>query len=293
MLIGRNIKRIGNCVNATTPLEFECLIDGYKWKTSSSNVIDRGTGCPKCNKCSKLTNEILDERLKSKNVVTFSEYKSLKHEMQFQCKICNHIWANKPNDMLSIRGCPKCYKVIWITNEIVDERLLLENIPIKRIGEYESSLKKLKFQCIICNHTWDSLFNNILKAGHRCTNCSVSLRQEKLTKHLIEKYIKYDVLEYQKKIYIDNKRRYPDFYLEIGNNKIIIEYNGRQHYMPVKFGGISLDEALKNFEQQKIRDNLLKDYCKINGIHFFEIPYTLNNVQMEDFIKNINKIFNL
>lgn len=29
-----------------------------------------------------------------------------------------------------------------------------------------------------------------------------------------------------------------DFYLEINNNKYIIEYNGEQHYRPVKhFGG--------------------------------------------------------
>lgn len=57
-----------------------------------------------------------------------------------------------------------------------------------------------------------------------------------------------------------------DFYIPSKN--CVIEYNGRQHYMPIEhFGG-----QLK-FEKQQIRDNNLRNYCKINKINLIEIPY--------------------
>lgn len=34
--------------NAHTKLNLECLKDGYKWVASSNNVINKGSGCPKC-----------------------------------------------------------------------------------------------------------------------------------------------------------------------------------------------------------------------------------------------------
>ena len=58
-----------------------------------------------------------------------------------------------------------------------------------------------------------------------------------------------------------------DFYLPKHNT--IIEYNGQQHYYPVKwFGG---EEA---FEHQQERDHALRLYCKEHQIRLVEIPYT-------------------
>ena len=68
-----------------------------------------------------------------------------------------------------------------------------------------------------------------------------------------------------------------DFYLPI--NKIVIEYNGEQHYRPnVFFGGI------KGFKLTQKRDKLKKDYCNDNGIKFEEIRFD------EDIEKRLDEI---
>ena len=55
-----------------------------------------------------------------------------------------------------------------------------------------------------------------------------------------------------------------DFMIDYNNTKIFIEYNGRQHYKPVNFGGISMERATENFRKQQINDQIKKDYCKEN-----------------------------
>jgi hypothetical protein len=48
-IIGRSVLRIGEVVDAKTPIEWICLLDNYKWKASPDNI-KRGRGCPQCAK---------------------------------------------------------------------------------------------------------------------------------------------------------------------------------------------------------------------------------------------------
>jgi len=61
-----------------------------------------------------------------------------------------------------------------------------------------------------------------------------------------------------------------DFYLITNKGEeIVVEYNGKQHYIAQKvFGG---EEAL---EFQKVKDKIKSDYCRENGIKLIVIPYT-------------------
>lgn len=57
-----------------------------------------------------------------------------------------------------------------------------------------------------------------------------------------------------------------DFYLPKYNT--FIEYNGQQHYRPVKiFGGEG------NFKKQLERDTYVREYCSKNKINLIEISY--------------------
>lgn len=70
------------------------------------------------------------------------------------------------------------------------------------------------------------------------------------------------------------KRKLPfDFYLP--QYKMVIEYNGQQHYEPVKiFGGE------ENYKQTVIRDEIKKKYCEENNIKMITIPYwDFNNIE--------------
>ena len=57
-----------------------------------------------------------------------------------------------------------------------------------------------------------------------------------------------------------------DFFIPSKN--LIVEYNGAQHYKPVKlFGGA------KTFHKQQERDKNVREYCKVNNIKLLEISY--------------------
>jgi DNA-directed RNA polymerase subunit M/transcription elongation factor TFIIS len=57
-----------------------------------------------------------------------------------------------------------------------------------------------------------------------------------------------------------------DFYIK--SLKVIIEYNGEQHYKPVKFFG-----GNKKHKIQLERDIILRQYCERHKIKLIEIPY--------------------
>ena len=61
----------------------------------------------------------------------------------------------------------------------------------------------------------------------------------------------------------------PDFYFVIDNRKIIVEYNGQQHYeVDTHF---FKEKAQSRYNDQIIRDKYLRNYCKDNNIILIEI----------------------
>ena len=73
-----------------------------------------------------------------------------------------------------------------------------------------------------------------------------------------------------------------DYYLPDFN--MCIEYDGRQHFEPVRFGGISEEEALDNLKLTQAHDLIKTNYCISNNIHLLRIPYQEHN-NIETLIK--------
>ena len=65
-----------------------------------------------------------------------------------------------------------------------------------------------------------------------------------------------------------------DFIIKTKNEPLFIEYDGRAHFMPVNFGGISQEKAESNLIKQQAHDKLKNDYCNENGYLLLRIPYT-------------------
>jgi very-short-patch-repair endonuclease len=57
------------------------------------------------------------------------------------------------------------------------------------------------------------------------------------------------------------------------NHKRVFEFDGIQHFMPVRFGGISQEQAEENFRKQQEHDKLKDDFCKENGYKMVRISY--------------------
>jgi len=76
-----------------------------------------------------------------------------------------------------------------------------------------------------------------------------------------------------------NKRRLPfDFYLP--DHNICIEFQGMQHFFPIKhFGGI------EKFKKQIFNDNIKKEYCEYNNIKLIIIRY--DDIDIQKIIEEI------
>jgi hypothetical protein len=68
-----------------------------------------------------------------------------------------------------------------------------------------------------------------------------------------------------------------DFIIYINNTKVYVEVQGKQHYEPIGFNGEDDDVKKHMFYNQKIRDNIKKEFAKKNGI-FIELDYSEGNL---------------
>lgn len=288
-LIENNIPiiRIGNYIRSKDKIDFKCLICNHIWPTRP-NGIKQGNRCPECNKERmrlEYKQELKNLRRKSKeqfiieaNIIhknkydySLIEYKNTYTDINIICK--NHGPFNQsPHHHLQGRGCKQCgieshiQKTIF-TNEIVDNYLLNNNICIKRVDNYIHSQIYMNWQCLNCNHIWPAKPTDILRArGSGCPICAKPKNEKIIRTYLNDINIDF-IHNYCFKF--DNKKFFVDFYIKSMN--LIIEYNGEQHYEPVCFNGMSKSQANIKFENQKIRDNKLRKYCKDNNINLLEI----------------------
>lgn len=291
----KTYKRISDYISCNNIMSWQCLNDGNIFTRSFSNIRKEDQPCLVCkNKVIiKWNNTLIDEYLIKNNIPLkrLSDYKSNKKRMLWQCTIDNHQWEIRFSSILqNIKyfgdtGCKLCYrdrKTKW-TNETLDAFLKQNDIKLKRIGNVCGYKEKIKMKCLIDNHEWDANLSSIVSEKSGCPLCKNKM--EKKVFGYIEKYIKYDSFEYQKRYKFNNRLYIVDFYLEINNKSIIVEYNGKQHYFPIKYMG-----GESKFQKTKRRDEEMRQYCKENGIYLLEIPYNLKKDEVINRLQALNNL---
>lgn len=114
LLSGRDVIRIGDYVNAHTKILFRCtkISCGYMWESSPNNTVRKRQGCPKCAGHIKLTEEIVDERLKLRPLKRLGIIDGNARKTLFRClhESCGNEWMGIPSSILDGGGCPSCAK---------------------------------------------------------------------------------------------------------------------------------------------------------------------------------------
>lgn len=190
-LSDRNIKRLSEYKNNKLKMKWKCLICCYEWETNSKSIINNKTGCARCNGTSKLTNGIVDERLKeiNSNFVRIDDYINLKTKIKFKCEKCQQIEIISPYQIFNRkRKCKACSSYIKIlTNEIFDIKIKNINENIERISDIKGSNVRCKFKCKKCQHKWETKPNNILSSNKTgCPKCNGGI---KLNEKDVDKYL--------------------------------------------------------------------------------------------------------
>lgn len=190
-----------------------------------------------------------------------------------QCN-CGGIYDVTVHDLKSghVRYCPQCAhrrKAMSHIGERYGKLIILDIIPDK-----EKRTKNGGYYCIAqcdCGETITIPLTMILRKNGQqsCGQCSVSKGENKI-KELLQThgvvFTQQETFNGKLKMKASARSCAVDFYLP--NQKIVIEYNGQQHYRPVNyFGGV------ENFNKQKTRDRWKASYCKEHHLKLIVIPY--------------------
>jgi len=261
-------------VNNRTKVCIICPEHGEFWQVPSSHL--QGIGCIQCG----YTMMKQKQRDSTKNFIKKAkevhgdkyDYSKVEYVNRFTkvCIICpehGEFWQT-PSNHLSGHGCDKCGGTA--TNSLED---FIAKANAIHDNKYDYS--KVKYTnnstkvCIICpehGEFWQTPDKHLQRKG--CPKCKESKMEEECrillekhgTKYISEK--KFNWLKYRSFLKLD-------FYLPAQN--IAIEYQGEQHFNPVKkFGGV---EALKLIQE---RDRIKKELCEAHGIKIEYITYKEN-----------------
>lgn len=277
------VKVIDKYINANTAILHHCETHNIFWKISPTNAL-KGCGCRCCGgdkigaNNRQLHNEYLQklQRINSTiNVV--GTYTNNKTAILHRCTIDNHEWMARPDNILSGRGCPLCRNRMignmFRKNHNWYVQKLSEYFPnIEAIEEYVGNDILIAHKCKIDNTIWMATPHNILR-GIGCPMCGGYNGEKIISQWLNNHDIPY-VFQHR---FVDcrDKKQLPfDFYLPEQN--VCIEYDGRQHFMPIDFAGKGKEWAEKQFEVVKLHDQIKTDYCKNNNIQLLRIKYDEN-----------------
>ena len=272
----------------------------HEWKISVNHRA-AGNGCPCCSgyksskeHCFAVVNPILSREWNyKKNILT--PYDVTPNSGKIVHWICGrgHEWKVSVISRNKGSECPYC------SNRKVNKEnclaainpILSEEWDIEKNGGMTpkeiiyGSPKRVWWICNKCKHGWKASIVSRNK-GIGCPYCIN--KNEGKVKELLFKYFKNWNIIPHKKIwdkYKDyNHKRYCDFWLDKDGIKVIVEYDGEQHFRPVSFGCKDKIKVANNFKMTQIKDKFDTKFCKENNIILHRIRY---NEDKEESVKRL------
>lgn len=217
-------------------------------------------------------------------------YENNKNKIEVLHKKCNNVFSIRPNDFLkeSSKGCPICgqkdggLKMRKSPEEYRKEFYKCADGEYELLTEYISSREKVKVKHLKCNSEYMIYPLKFTSDGRRCMFCSnrTSKSERAICNKLDEIGIEY---VHQKRFDDLRSKNYKqlsyDFYIPSLN--MLLEYNGEQHYMPIRFDGMTEEKAKTKFLQQIEKDKQKEEYAKSNNYNFVVIKYDVENIEDE------------
>lgn len=252
------------------PVSYKCNSCGRIYEKAKANhLYENKTLCQKCytSRKSKIRDWILDFIEHSEQFDFYTPwYGATSENIELLCNKCNRHFSKQPANMYlkdENTICPYCGdNGAPMPFEDFLEKLTEQEKKDYTFLEYKGFNVSAKIQHN-CGYVFTRKPINFLKSKG-CPKCKKTMSVGELS---IERFLINNNLSFEKQKYFHDlgKLSY-DFYLP--DLKILIEYQGQQHYEPVKvFGGE------EQFLIQKQRDKIKKEYAIKNGYTLLEIPY--------------------
>ncbi len=253
---------------------------------SSVKRLKKGQGCPHCYKENKIFSK-LDFINRSNKIHEYKYDYSFSNYTNSTCKVkilCNKhgIFEQFASNHLKGWGCPSCkiekQKMIFIENA---KKIHANKFDYHKVN-YKNNKTEIEILCNVHGSFYQRPDNHI--QGNGCPKCSLS-KGERIIENILRKYKikfvtqkKFDQCEFKYKLRFD-------FFLPAYN--MCIEYDGIQHFIPVKYFGDQL-----NLENNINKDSIKDNFCLNNNIKLLRINY-LQEENIEDLILDfLKKIIN-
>lgn len=273
----------GEYVNSKSKLKLLCPKCGEVFNKTYFSL--KRNDNPLCIKCTKKENgKKISKGLSKENLDKIKELGGKLVRVEFgkgriiitiKCSLCDSEFDIIGKSMLIRRKTMLCYDcsrkfIIDKKRYSIEEvRKYIENLGGKLLSEsYNNNSDYLKILCNKCNKEFERTFDVVKQyESVTCPNCKdiISKGEIKIRDILLKNNIDFTMQQKFKGCYKKNYLRF-DFYIKEFNT--CIEFNGLQHYEPIKFYG-----GKNKFKKTVERDNIKKQYCKKNNIKLITIPY--------------------
>lgn len=273
-------------INSRTKVCIICSEHGEFWQLGNSHL--QGQGCPKCTGRNKSRLDIIQIFNKVHgNKYDYSEIpNSVKSHEKIPIICPNHGKFLQSVYCHSIgQGCPKCKNERNAKNQTYTWQQLKTIFDKKHNNKYDYSQGEyidmdtpIQIICPIHGPFYQKPKNHIRYAGcQKCKSSKGELKIEEILNNIPN-------ISFEKQFKLtEGSLLYIDFKVCYDNRIYFIEYNGIQHYIPVKYFGGEL-----KFQKQQTRDEYLRTYCREHNIELIEIPY---NMKEKDIQITLNKYF--
>lgn len=250
------------------------LFSGHECKTCATEKV--------MNKLRLSFEDVKKEVHKRGFILLSTTYSGVSKPMKVKCKKCNYVFHPTLHNLKIGTGCPKCYDAQRSKHLIIpyEERLsYVKSFGFDIITPKEHYIDGEHHVDLLCDerHIYSTRLHDFY-TGNRCPYCKKSKGEVKVASVLNNLNVDYK----EQHIFDDCKfyRHLPfDFYLPKYN--ILIEYDGKQHFILNSFG-----KDMWHFVDIKIRDTVKDVYCKNNNITLIRIPYwefdNIENILMEE-----------
>lgn len=197
------------------------------------------------------------------------------------CKICGKYFEQEANNHLQGHNCPYCTKHFLISKEdfLKEARQKHGNKYDYSLVDYQKSSDKIKIICPI-----HGVFNQVLKThlcGSGCPVCKESRGEERIRILLETKGFILNKTYFRNQKFSELGNLSYDFY--IPSKKLLVEFNGRQHYEFNKH----FQRDLHEFHKQLHHDWLKRKYAKEHQIKLLTISYKDYKLIEEKLIKEL------
>jgi hypothetical protein len=279
-------------------INIKCLIHGIFEQKAGDHLMGAG-----CSKCGRMGNKIFEKtsleefisrsnnRHNNKYDYNKVVYENNRTKVIIICPVHGEFLKNPDNHLRLGGGCLKCLQEKRYEKSqkkfIEKAKKINANLYDYSESQFRGYKKKIKIICLIHGPFFQTPDSHLKGAG--CPHCI--LKQEHRLGVIIKEIFKGWKIKGHKKLYSKEHKGYRtfDFFATNGEERVIIEYDGLQHFKPIRFSyKMTQAKAESNFKKQQETDKLDFLFCYRKGFKIYRVSYRDN---MRECIKKIYESF--